>query len=296
MWGSSDGPSSHELLYHACAGASAGGVIVSSLKQIIKDEGFRGLYRGLSPTILALFPNWAVYFTVYNMLKGVLHSNANSANQLSIGANIVAASGAGAATAVVTNPLWVVKTRLQTQAMRPGVVPYRGIFSALTRISCEEGIRGLYSGLLPALAGVSHVAIQFPTYEKIKAYLAEKDNTTIDKLSAGNLAIASSISKVVASTLTYPHEVVRSRLQEQGQVRLTPRSYEGVIDCTRKVFHKEGLAGFYRGCATNLLRTTPAAAITFTSYEMIHRFLNQVFPPELNSHDQNLNTKSNNGD
>jgi len=35
----------------------------------------------------------------------------------------------------------------------------------------------------------------------------------------------------------------------------------------------EGLRGFYRGCTTNLVRTTPAAALTFTSYEMIARNL-----------------------
>ncbi|OIW02341.1 hypothetical protein TanjilG_11235 [Lupinus angustifolius] len=347
------------LQVHGLPPAQKGSIIITSLQNIFKTEGFRGMYRGLSPTILALLPNWApsptyllrilftiatlqipdllttpllyvlnlimessfatmvpcdkyarcpshgishlkmqeevlvpqlppleeVYFTVYEQLKGLLRSHGEyhlryGSNELTTVGNIISAAGAGAATAISTNPLWVVKTRLQTQGMRPDVIPYKSILSALTRITHEEGMRGLYSGIVPSLAGISHVAIQFPAYEKIKSYIAKKDNTTVDKLSPGNVAVASSISKVVASVMTYPHEVIRSRLQEQGHAKSNGARYAGVIDCTRKVFQKEGVPGFYRGCATNLLRTTPSAVITFTSYEMIHRFLQRVIPQD----------------
>ncbi|ESQ34219.1 hypothetical protein EUTSA_v10007992mg [Eutrema salsugineum] len=266
-----------------------GSVIITSLQNIVKNEGFRGMYRGLSPTIIALLPNWAVYFSVYGKLKDVLQS---SDGKLSIGANMVAAAGAGAATSIATNPLWVVKTRLMTQGIRPDVIPYKSVMSAFSRICHEEGLRGLYSGILPSLAGISHVAIQFPAYEKIKQYMANMDNTSVENLSPGNVAIASSVAKVLASVLTYPHEVIRAKLQEQGQMRNAETKYLGVIDCVKKVFRSEGIPGMYRGCATNLLRTTPSAVITFTTYEMMLRFFRQVVPPEMDDHKREEKSES----
>lgn len=80
-------------------------------------------------------------------------------------------------------------------------------------------------------------------------------------------------------------QVIRAKLQEQGQMRNAENKYSGVVDCIKKVFQSEGIPGMYRGCATNLLRTTPSAVITFTTYEMMLRFFRQVVPPETNKSD-----------
>ncbi|KAI9080643.1 hypothetical protein K1719_037400 [Acacia pycnantha] len=100
------------LQVHGLPPGQKGRVIFTSLQNIVRTEGFRGMYRGLSPTIIALLPNWAVYFTVYGQLKGLFFSQ-DGCKQLSTVENMVAAAGAGAATTFSTNPLWVVKTKLQ---------------------------------------------------------------------------------------------------------------------------------------------------------------------------------------
>ncbi|CAL5421608.1 unnamed protein product [Camellia sinensis] len=75
-----------------------GSIIITSPQNITRTEGLKGLYRGLSPTLVALLPNWA---------------GLPLCGQLTFGANMIAASDAGAVTAIAANPLWVVKTRLQ---------------------------------------------------------------------------------------------------------------------------------------------------------------------------------------
>ena len=283
------------------AGGDAYVSTFQSLRSIVQLEGFVGLYRGLTPTIAALLPNWAVYFTAYEFLKRssfqksrqrATGDDAQNETESELAASLrhmTSAAGAGAATVFVTNPLWVVKTRLQVQHSRAlrGSMPtravYKGTLDALRRVAKEEGARGLYSGLAPSLAGIAHVVIQFPVYERLKLELARGDFSVfgfedgrdgktgkqrcVGDLTGVELACASAVAKMVASSVTYPHEVIRSHMHVQG---LGP--FGGVLGLIAKI-HAEGggLRAFYRGVGTNLVRTTPAAAITFTSYELISR-------------------------
>ncbi|GET04181.1 mitochondrial NAD transporter [Rhizophagus clarus] len=238
-----------------------------TLKRIWVEEGIRGLYRGLGPTLYGYLPTWAIYFSAYDYFKAALGVHAGRTGNHQWVVHIFAAMGAGATSTIVTNPLWVIKTRFMTQNERTTYM-YKNTFHAFKTIYATEGIRGFYKGLGPSLMGVSHVAVQFPLYEKLKVWLKNPDK---DHLSNLSILFASSISKMAASVATYPHEVVRTRLQNQT---CEPFKYLGIIHSVNVIRHEEGWLAFYKGMSTNLLRTVPASALTILTYEILVRRLN----------------------
>lgn len=150
---------------------------------------------------------------------------------------------------------------------------YTGTLDAMRTMYMHEGIRSFYSGLAPALLGLTHVAVQFPLYEQFKKMftggveLGKQGKS--GKSDFWGILAASCLSKICASSATYPHEVVRTRLQtqriENGKVGY-PR-YRGIIQSFKTVFRDEGWRGFYAGMGTNMIRAVPASAITLLTYE-----------------------------
>ncbi|KAM0753541.1 mitochondrial carrier [Meredithblackwellia eburnea MCA 4105] len=244
--------------------------VAGTCRFIWRNDGFRGFYRGLGPTIIGYLPTWAIYFTVYDKVKEHMTRIRGRGRDDPI-AHVVAAMSAGASGTIVTNPLWVVKTRFMTQEVGAGEPRYRHTLDAIARIYRTEGPSIFYRGLLPSLIGVSHIAVQFPLYERLKVYNRPLDGSDI---SSSVILFCSSLSKMVASVATYPHEVLRTRLQIQklnSANTTSGGSYEGVTSTFRRILMEEGYTGFYRGMGVNLIRTVPSSALTILTYEILMR-------------------------
>jgi len=248
-----------------------------SLGIIYKEEGVRGLYRGFQPTVIGYAPAWAIYFTFYNRGRTEFSKEFPSASkELGI---ITAAVFSGAVSNLVTNPIWVIRTRLQTQEHVSRKPEYFGTFDAARKIFRREGFLAFYKGMIPAMWGLIHVAIQFPVYEKFKQVLNVNLDNRDEHLhldSALRLIAASSGSKLIASLMTYPLEVVRTRMQVQRSDSKLPPHYLTVVGSLRTIIHEEGVRGLYMGLQTNLIRVVPACAITFTTYELVFRALKKL--------------------
>lgn len=174
--------------------------------------------------------------------------------------------GAGSCTTIVTNPLWIVKLRLQTQTMDGQVRMYRSIGHCFKTIYKDEGLKGFTKGLGPSLLGLFHVCVQFPLYENMKIDLANRSDKTTKDLNVLEIMAASVVSKVVASVAAYPHEVLRSRQQFQKDGKLS------LYTIAKQTYLQEGLRGFYRGLGTNIVRTVPSCIIAFVSFEYLSKY------------------------
>eukprot|EP01029_Cantina_marsupialis_P009115 TRINITY_DN2133_c3_g1_i1.p1 TRINITY_DN2133_c3_g1~~TRINITY_DN2133_c3_g1_i1.p1 ORF type:complete len:318 (+),score=68.04 TRINITY_DN2133_c3_g1_i1:103-1056(+) len=261
--------------------------VFSAAKTIIQKETWKGLFKGALPGTLGASTAWGVYFFLYEHAKN-RHKEYTNSETLSAPRHVLASWEAGTLSCLLLNPIWLIKTRLQLQT-NAHTAPYRGMVDVVTRVIKEEGLFALYKGIIPALWLVSHGVIQFVCYEELKkAFLNAKPDKELNSL---HYFLFGGTAKVIASTSTYPFQVVKSRLQ-QRYFSSDKRVYRGFFQSLRCIFQNEGVRGLYRGLTPNLYRVAPSAALTFVAYEFVVRKFKHLFDvPTLSNKTDSTSTK-----
>ena len=247
------------------------------LFSIHKVEGWRALFKGLGPNLVGVAPARAINFFAYGNGKRIISERFNH-GQEAAWVHLCAAATAGLITGTATNPIWLVKTRLQldkSNAEKSGsqsVRQYKNSLDCIRQTVRAEGIRGLYRGLSASYLGVSESTLQWVLYEQMKSALKRREERLtasglepnfIDRtFEYGGKVGAAGGAKLFAAVVTYPHEVVRTRLRQapmqNGQIK-----YTGLAQCFKTIFKEEGMAALYGGLTPHLLRVVPSAAIMF---------------------------------
>lgn len=259
------------------------------LGAIYQYEGFRALFKGLGANLIGVVPARSINFFVYGNSKRMLNEYFNPEGKENVWAiHIAAAATAGIATGTATNPIWLVKTRLQLDKNKASNDPtrgrqYRNSWDCIKQTVRHEGIKGLYRGLTASYLGVTESTMQWVMYERMKLSLARREARRLatpgyqrkfldDVEEWGGKFSAAAFAKLIAAVATYPHEVVRTRLRQAptmvtdtGKVTI---KYTGLVQCFKLVAKEEGMAGLYGGMTPHLLRAVPSAAIMFGVYEV----------------------------
>lgn len=250
---------------------------VAIAKAIVKQDGLAGFFRGLPPTLVGIIPSRSAYFYAYNHVKKILNPRLPEGSP---GNALVAGFCAGIAGNTLTNPIWMVRTRMQLMVdSNAGQRMYNGYTDAIKTIFKEEGIGGFYKGITASYWGCTEGAMQFLIYEQIKSRLLDKENkkrvsnglAPTSQLSKATYFWAAAASKFVAAVATYPHEVARTRLREQAKSGVF--KYSGMWQTLGLMAQEEGAKSLYSGMGVHLMKVVPNSATMFLCYEIVRGWL-----------------------
>uniref|UniRef100_A0A3Q4G357 Solute carrier family 25 member 36 n=1 Tax=Neolamprologus brichardi TaxID=32507 RepID=A0A3Q4G357_NEOBR len=210
----------------------------------------------------------AIYFAAYSTAKeklnGVLEPDSTQVHMVSAGM-------AGFTAITATNPIWLIKTRLQLDSRNRGE-RRMSAFECIRRVYQMDGLRGFYRGMSASYAGISETVIHFVIYETIKrklleykaqASMDEEEESVKDASDFVGMMLAAATSKTCATSIAYPHEVIRTRLREEGS------KYRSFFHTLLTVPKEEGYRALYRGLTTHLVRQIPNTAIMMCTYEVV---------------------------
>jgi solute carrier family 25 oxoglutarate transporter 11 len=243
------------------------------LATMIKDEGFKSIYSGLSASLL----RQAIYGTARIGLHRKFSDELvrrNDGKPVSFGLKVGSGLASGSLAVLVGTPFDVCLVRMQGDSMKPMSERrgYNNVFDALYKIFRDEGPLKLYSGLLPnLLRGMSINVGMLACYDQAKELVAvhvmDEDPTGAPSLKTQMLA--SVISGFTASVFSLPFDLMKSRLQDGNK-------YSGIPDVFMKTLRNEGPLAFWTGLDAYYMRTAPHAMIVLMSAEPMIKIFKSV--------------------
>ncbi|KAM0962753.1 hypothetical protein EV2_022566 [Malus domestica] len=252
-------------------------------RDIFREEGLRGFWRGNVPALLMVMPYTAIQFTVLHKLKTFAAGSSKTEDHIHLSPYLSYVSGAlaGCAATVGSYPFDLLRTLLASQG-EPKVYP--NMRSALVEIVKNRGFRGLYAGLSPTLVEIiPYAGLQFGTYDTFKRwtmawnwYRSSNINPhgREDGLSSFQLFLCGIAAGTCAKLVCHPLDVVKKRFQVEGLQRhprygkpVEHRAYSNMYDALRRILQMEGWAGLYKGIVPSTVKAAPAGAVTFVAYE-----------------------------
>ncbi|KAE9334120.1 hypothetical protein PF008_g14120 [Phytophthora fragariae] len=221
-------------------------------KHIVATDGLRGLYRGLPPTLMGVLPEKAIKLAVNEQLR---EHFADADGNLSMAKQALAGAGAGCAQSIITNPVEIVKIRLQMQTSLPAAER-----QTASEIASSMGVRGMYKGAgVCFMRDVPYAVLFFPSYATLRDAWADKST---GKNSVLSIVTAGAVAGAGAAAICTPADVIKTRLQMKGS------PYTGMMDCVRKVVAANGPKALMKGAGPRMMVQAPLFGITLVAFEL----------------------------
>ncbi|KAF9899985.1 hypothetical protein BX616_002748 [Lobosporangium transversale] len=280
-------------------------------RQTVRNEGFLGLYNGLSSPLVGAMLENAVLFVGYRRAQDMLRdlvavpdTHGSTPAPLSIPMLCLSGGISGVFASMVLTPVELVKCKLQVQQIghlytkdsKTGPVPkalHSGPLSVIKQIYTQHGLRGFYLGHFPTfLRETGGGAAWFGSYEAVCRFLITREQLAAPEgkiitqadLQAPHLMFAGALAGMAYNFILFPADCIKSHMQTQDVLRSHQRSGSGVggsggstaankgfIATGKEIFRSEGIRGLYRGCGITVARSAPSSAIIFMTYELLSR-------------------------
>lgn len=251
--------------------------IFRSVGTIAREEGVRILYRGVHVAVLGATTTWGVYMYLYRSFSAIIAGWSEDlgfgkvASEGTFGVKSLASTTASAISSLASNPVWLIKTRMQVEEARPGVVHHYATFrGGLMHVIKTTGVLSLWRGIgAQLLLGIPN-SFHFPIYDSMKQYRLTV--TGKERLDLWEVCGCSVFSKAMLLSMSHPVFLLKTRLHDHRS-RDGNVNYRNIFDATRTTFQREGFKGMYRGMVPSLCQTIPRAMTQLMLYET---FLNNV--------------------